>query len=124
MASLLALMASMPLSAQEAAKTTGKSLPGLQINGEVRLPNGWTLKPAGKQIPLGDFPVNIAMHPTGKYLAVLHAGYGTHEIIVLETDKAGANITSRTTLKQTFAGICFAPDGKKLYASAAEHASA
>jgi DNA-binding beta-propeller fold protein YncE len=124
MASLFALMASMTLSAQEAAKTTGKSLPGLQINGEVRLPNGWTLKPAGKQIPLGDFPVNIAMHPTGKYLAVLHAGYGTHEIIVLETDKAGANITSRTTLKQTFAGICFAPDGKKLYASAAEHASA
>lgn len=109
--------------AEETTKAQGKSLPGLQISGEVKLPNGWTLKPAGKQIPLGDFPVNIALHPSGKHLAILHAGYGPHEIIVLETEKAGANIVSRTILKQTFAGICFSPDGKKLFASGAEFAN-
>ncbi len=29
----------------------------------VLLPNQWSLRPAGRQVPLGDFPVNIAMHP-------------------------------------------------------------
>ncbi|HKB37444.1 MAG TPA: hypothetical protein VKD72_13415, partial [Gemmataceae bacterium] len=51
-------------------------LPGTQPTGEVRLPNGWSLRPAGQQIVVGDFPVNLALHPDGKWLAILHAGYG------------------------------------------------
>ena len=56
------------ITAEEPAKSFKKDLPGPQISGEVKLPNGWSLKPAGKQIPLGDFPVNMVVHPSGKYL--------------------------------------------------------
>ena len=34
--------------------------PGMTRAGTVLLPNGWSLKPAGKQTPLGDFPVFMA----------------------------------------------------------------
>lgn len=124
----LAIMTSIAISiaaiAEDAARSVKKDLPGPKVSGEVKLPNGWALKPAGKQVPLGDFPVNIAVHPTGKYLAILHAGYGPHEIHIAEIDKSGATIISKVGIKQTFCGICFSPDGGKLYASAAEFASA
>ncbi|MEW6161276.1 MAG: hypothetical protein AB1813_27930, partial [Verrucomicrobiota bacterium] len=63
-------------------------LPGPRSDGSVLLPNQWSLRPAGKQVVVGDFPVNIAMHPSGRFAAVLHCGYGQHEIVVL--DIAGA----------------------------------
>ena len=47
--------------------------PGPTEDGAVLLPNQWYLRPAGKQILLGDFPVNIAVHPGGKFAAVLHS---------------------------------------------------
>src|SRR5262249_42692075 len=94
-------------------------LPGTQPTGEVRLPNGWSLRPAGQQIVVGDFPVNLALHPDGKCLSILHAGYGQHEIIIidLKTQKK----TARVLLDQCFAGLCFSPDGKRLFASGCEH---
>src|ERR1700719_2706077 len=51
-------------------------LPGIQPGGTIVLPNQWSLRPAGRQIELGDFPVNMALHPSGRWLAILHAGYG------------------------------------------------
>ncbi|HEV3236673.1 MAG TPA: beta-propeller fold lactonase family protein, partial [Gemmataceae bacterium] len=94
-------------------------LPGVQPDGSIRLPNQWSLRPAGKQVTLGDFPVNLAIHPEGAFLAALHAGYGEHEIIVvnLKTQR----ITTRTTLNQAWYGLCFSPDGKRLYASGGEN---
>ncbi len=93
-------------------------LPGLQAGGEVQLPNQWSLRPAGRQLVVGDFPVHVALHPSGKWAAVLHAGYGDHEVVVLDlkTEKK----TARVLLDQTFYGLCFAPDGKRLYASGGE----
>src|SRR4051812_44273884 len=55
-------------------------LPGLQKDGSVLLPNQWSLRPAGHQVVVGDFPVNLAVHPSGHYVAVLHAGFSQHEI--------------------------------------------
>jgi DNA-binding beta-propeller fold protein YncE len=93
-------------------------LPGVQPGGAVLLPNQWSLHPAGKQIALGDFPVNLALHPGGRYLAVLHAGYGEHEVAVIDLERQ--KIVSRVTLRQAFYGLCFAPDGRRLFASGGE----
>jgi DNA-binding beta-propeller fold protein YncE len=87
----------------------------------VRLPNQWSLRPAGRQLPLGDFPVNLALHPSGKWLAVLHAGYGTHEVMIVELQKHRQQVVCRVPLRQTFYGLCFAPDGKTLFASGGEY---
>lgn len=92
--------------------------PGVARDGMVLLPNQWSLKPVGTQIKLGDFPVQIALHPKLAWAAVLHAGFGEHQIVIinLKTDR----VVSRVTLEQTFYGICFDPSGKRLFASGAE----
>ena len=48
--------------------------PGRQSDGSVLLPNLWSLQPAGTQVDVADFPVNIAVHPEGKFAAILHNG--------------------------------------------------
>src|SRR5262245_5169021 len=63
-----------PKSATSAAPR-GRLLPGVQPSGQVLLPNQWSLRPAGRHVRLGDFPVNLAIHPSGRWLAALHAGY-------------------------------------------------
>ena len=93
-------------------------LPGIQANGFVQLPNQWSLKPVGRQVRVGDFPVNLALHPSGLWLAALHAGYGDHEVIILDLKKQ--KIACRVELEQTFYGLCFSPDGSHLYASGGE----
>eukprot|EP01031_Cornospumella_fuschlensis_P016826 gene16826-20570_t len=75
-------------------------LPGQRADGSVLLPNQWSLRPVGQQIPVGDFPVNLALHPGGKFAAVLHCGYGQHEVVVL--DLTSRAIASRTKLTEAF----------------------
>jgi DNA-binding beta-propeller fold protein YncE len=92
-------------------------LPGPRPDGSVLLPNQWSLRPAGRQVALGDFPVNVAIHPAGKYAAVLHCGYGQHEIVIVDLDSA--TIAGRTKLNESFYGLLFSGDGGKLYCSGA-----
>ena len=69
----------------EAPKTDEPlKLPGMQPNGQTLIFSQWSLRPAGAQVLLGDFPVSIAVHPSAPYAAVLHAGYGEHEIVVVD----------------------------------------
>ena len=65
-------------------KTPARVLPGLQKDGFVQLPNQWKLNPAGKSIEVGDLPVNVQIHPTGQFAAVLHCGYKEHEVHILD----------------------------------------
>jgi DNA-binding beta-propeller fold protein YncE len=81
------------------------------------LPNQWELNPVGRQIPVGDFPVNIAVHPGGRFAVVLHCGYGPHEIAVIDVKRA--RLVSRVPIEEGFYGIAFTPDGSRLLASGA-----
>jgi DNA-binding beta-propeller fold protein YncE len=90
-------------------------LPGQRPDGSVRLPNQWTLRPVGTQIPLGDFPVNLALHPSGKYGAVLHCGYSAHEVVIV--DLAAGKVVSRTKVDEAFYGLAFSRDGSSLFCS-------
>jgi DNA-binding beta-propeller fold protein YncE len=87
--------------------------PGLTPAGAVLLPNGWMIKPAGRQTRLGDFPVLAAEHPSEQILAVLHAGYGEHEVIILDA-RTGKPLGS-VVLHETFSGLVWSPDGKRLF---------
>src|SRR5262245_5442663 len=99
------------------AEKSGFDAPGPQSDGTVLLPNQWFLRPVGKQIVLGDFPVNIAVHPGGKYVAVLHCGHGQNEIIVVELPDG--KLISRAGIDEAFYGIAFSADGKKVFCSGA-----
>ncbi len=96
----------------------GMRLPGMQPGGQMLLPTQWSLQPVGKQLAVGDFPVTIALHPKTQFAAILHAGYGEHEIVVV--DLTELNVVSRATMPETFVGLCFNSTGEKLYASGAE----
>lgn len=95
-------------------------LPGLRRDGFVQLPNQWKLSPVGKQIDVGDFPVNVQIHPTGQFAAVLHCGFKDHEVAVIDLNPKKQRIVCRVTVDQAFYGLTFSPDGKQVYASGGE----
>ena len=95
----------------------GPVLPGQQPDGSVLLPNQWSLRPAGRQVELGDFPINVAAHPGGRFAAVLHSGYSTHQIVVV--DILTATVASWTVVHEAFYGLEFSADGKTLFCSGA-----
>ena len=92
-------------------------VPGLKQNGSVLLPNRWSLRPAGRQVLVGDFPVNVAVHPASRFAAVLHAGYGEHEIAIV--DIPSVKVVSRVSIPEAFYGITFSADGRQLFCSGA-----
>ncbi len=87
--------------------------PGLKPSGSVLLPNGWSLKPVGRQTPLGDFPILLAEHPSRPILAILHAGYGEHEAVTL--DARTSRVIGRATIPETYGGMAWSADGAKLF---------
>ena len=101
--------------APETAPHPGRRTPGPQPDGSVILPNQWSLRPVGRQTVVGDFPVNIALHPDGRHAVVLHCGYGPHELAVLDIETR--RILSRTRLDDAFQGLAFADGGTRLYVS-------
>ncbi len=99
------------------ASVASVDLPGQRADGSVLLPNQWSLRPVGRQVTLGDFPVNIAVHPGGLYAAILHCGHGDHEIATV--DLATAKTVSRVRVPEAFYGLAFAADGSQLFCSGA-----
>lgn len=92
-------------------------LPGQRADGSVLLPNQWSLRPAGTQIKLGDFPVNIAVHPQSRYAAILHSGYSQHGIMIV--DLATEKVVTNVPVAESFYGIEFSRDGSFLFCSGA-----
>ncbi|MBM4155454.1 MAG: YncE family protein [Lentisphaerae bacterium] len=91
--------------------------PGAQPDGSVLLPNQWSLRPVGTQVELGDFPVNIAVHRSGRFAAVLHAGYGPHQVHVV--DLGAGTVVAQARVQEAFYGIEFTSDGRRLFCSGA-----
>jgi YVTN family beta-propeller protein len=92
--------------------------PGMKIGERIQLPNQWSLQPAGEQVELGDFPVNIALHPTEPYAAVLHCGYGAHEIVIV--DLKNKKIAFRTREPELFYGLAWDANRSEFWASCGE----
>jgi len=103
--------------AKDPAGSLPRQMPGLRPDGSVLLPNQWSLRPMGKHTAVGDFPVHAQVHPSGRHVAVLHSGFGQHEVIALSLPDG--RITSRLALDETFYGLAFSADGSELFASGA-----
>jgi len=81
----------------------------------VRLPNGWHLSPAGRSFPLGDLPLNIAVSPSRKLLAVTNNGQSIQSIQLI--DPRSERILSNVIIPKSWYGLKFSADEKFLYAS-------
>lgn len=79
------------------------------------LPNGWSLTPVGKSLPLGDLPLNIAVSPNGQYLAVTNNGYSRQSIQLFDVKKEKQ--LSEITIPKAWVGLTFSGDNHHLYAS-------
>lgn len=91
-------------------------LPGTQADGSILLHNQWSIRPAGRQVALpSTLPVDVAVHPGGKFAAVLECGYGPNDVVVVDLNSE--KITSRVLLSNAFYGLAFSADGRELFCS-------
>ena len=81
----------------------------------ILLPNGWSLTPAGKSLPLGDLPLNIAVSSSKKYMAVTNNGQSDQSIQLI--DVVNEKILDSIAIPKSFPGLKFSADKKYLYAS-------
>ncbi|HEY3456865.1 MAG TPA: hypothetical protein VGK64_19965, partial [Bryobacteraceae bacterium] len=64
------VMMQSPVSQQSTREKVGP-LP----DGGFLLNSGWTIRPAGRQVHVGTFPMSAALSTNGKFLLVMNAGY-------------------------------------------------
>ena len=82
---------------------------------QIKLPNGWSLTPIGKSLPLGDLPLNIAVSSTKKLMAVTNNGQSTQSILLF--DVLHEKRLDSITIAKSWLGLKFSADEKYLYAS-------
>ena len=81
----------------------------------ISLPNGWHLTPVGKQLPLGDLPLNIALSPSEELAAVTNNGQSVQTIQLIDLNRQV--IIDSIMIGKSWLGLTFSADGKYLYAS-------
>ncbi|WP_317193214.1 bifunctional YncE family protein/alkaline phosphatase family protein [Mucilaginibacter segetis] len=91
-------------------------IPGkIKESGQILLPNGWKLSPAGRSLQLGDLPLNLQLSSSGKYLAVTNNGQSTQSLQLI--DPKNEKILDEKELDVSWYGLAFSRDEKRLYVS-------
>ncbi|MFM9115297.1 MAG: hypothetical protein ACKOU6_03950, partial [Planctomycetota bacterium] len=90
-----------------AATARAPQYPGPLPQQGYLLPNGWRVTPVGKQVKLTDLPLNIIPLPDNKHALVATSGYNTHELSVIDLQKAER--IGKQTAKQTWYGLAMNP---------------
>ena len=88
------------------AQTPGK----IQQTGQVLLPNGWKLSPAGTSLQLGDLPLNIQLSASGKLLAVTNNGESTQSVQLI--DPVNEKLLDEKIVGKSWYGLAFSHDKK------------
>ncbi|MBV8553883.1 MAG: bifunctional YncE family protein/alkaline phosphatase family protein [Acidobacteriaceae bacterium] len=83
------------------------------VPGGFLLNSGWTIRPAGEQVPVDTLPMSSATSNDGRFLLVLNGGYNPPSISVI--DVAKKREIGRTKLADAWLGLTFSPDGKLVY---------
>jgi YVTN family beta-propeller protein len=87
-----------------------------QLNAKrVRLPNGWHLSPAGRSLPLGDLPLNLALSSSKKWMAVTNNGQSVQSLQLINTTTQ--KVVDNVIIPKSWYGLKFSSDEKFLYAS-------
>ena len=81
----------------------------------VRLPNGWHLSPAGRSLPLGDLPLNLAVSSSKKWIAATNNGQGVQSLQLI--DAAKEKVVDNIVIPASWYGLKFSADENFLYAS-------
>lgn len=117
----LAATAAGALFLQDAAQNPAQMRVGPLPDGGFLLDSGWTIRPAGKQVPLDTFPMSTAVSHDGKYLLVLNGGYNRPSISVI--DIAQTREIGRTFLPDAWLGLTASPQGNLFYVGGGSEAT-
>jgi YVTN family beta-propeller protein len=99
-----------------AALQVKAQLPGkMKRTGQVLLPNGWKLSPAGTSLQLGDLPLNMQLSASGKLLTVTNNGQSTQSIQLI--DPKNEKLLDEKIISKSWYGLAFSHDEKILYVS-------
>src|SRR5262245_37891811 len=90
--------------AQSKAKSPPRKVPN-KTDAVTLLPNGWTLRPEGAQIPTSDLPLNMVLSNDGRYLLVTTNGNGDQTINVIDLQRGESAQT--VSLKKSWLGLTF-----------------
>jgi len=94
---------------------------GPLLGGGFLLNSGWTIRPAGDQVPVDTLPMSSAISNDGKYLLVLNAGYNPPSVSVI--DIARKREVGRTPLPDAWLGLAISPRGHFVYVGGGSRAS-
>ena len=103
------------LAISTAAQTTVSALETQLMKKKLMLPNGWSLSPAGRSLPLGDLPLNIAVSRSQKLIAVTNNGQSVQSLQLI--DPRSEKVLDNIVIPKSWYGLKFSADEKYLYAS-------
>ncbi len=86
---------------------------GPRPGGGYLLNSGWTVRPAGVQIPLDTLPMASLVSRDGRFLIVLNGGYNPPSLSVV--DLASKKEISRTRVADAWLGMALSADGHRLW---------
>ncbi|MBS1596744.1 MAG: hypothetical protein JST75_00860 [Bacteroidetes bacterium] len=87
----------------------------IAVKKRITLPNGWSLTPVGRSLPLGDLPLSIAVSPSKKFLAITCNGQSVQSLQLVDPKKE--IILDSVVIAKSWLGLKFSADEKFLYAS-------
>lgn len=97
-------------------RATGQEIIVPGRNGvNATLMSGWTTTPAGRHLPSGDMILSGQSSPDGKLFAFTNTGYTRHQLHVV--DLASEKEIATFPMEQSWSGLAWAPDGKRIYVS-------
>jgi len=96
-----------------APATPASTRPGPRPGGAVLLHDGWTIRPLGRSVDVGTFPMAVVPLP-GHRAAVLLCGFAEEGIDVVDV---AAGTRTRLRMPKAWLGLAASADGKTLYAS-------
>ena len=94
---------------------TPKDIASQLDKNRITLFNGWSLTPVGKSLSLEDMPLNIAVSPSGKYVAITNNGDGKQAITLIGVKNG--EILDSPEIRSALIGLKFSNDSKHLYVS-------
>jgi len=109
---LLLLLLLQLLSCHDASFRSGKhNLPARRI----QLPNGWNLSPVGKQVVLGDLPLQLVLSTDGRRAAVSNNGQSGHSLQWIDLEKD--SVLHTLVVPKAWYGLALNAQANVLYAS-------
>ena len=80
-----------------------------------RLPNGWTLTPAGKHLVTTDLPLNILPLPDGRRALVATSGFNSHDLSLCDISGDVPTLIAKETARQSWYGLALDPAAGKVW---------